>query len=323
MNILQSTERTGYPSEYLLARLSGRRAFFTKDWDSLLYSPDPYAALRGTRYAASVTPQTRGGVWETHFREHSWIYFQMDSGLRAVFHPYYVYTELKTLLTCLRYKTRKGGTAEIEHVLTFSLLSDEVKGMMKTVQDLPLLLDTLEKNILFSVRSSPRLVRLFLQEGLAGVEQRLTMIIFEWIMTLDLHPAIERFFALTADLKNIMTAWKHLRWGITSEPVFIDGGMIKKSVLLKIIDIRENAEIIHLIHRYTGQSPREPDLFHIERILLTNVSRKTRIIARAYPDIGPILDYLWRCYLEIQNINMIVYGQEIDRAVIKNELIVT
>ena len=321
MKILKSTERSGYPSEYLLARLSGRRAYFMKDLDRLLYSHDPYKALREMKYAASVTSQTKGDVWKILLREYCWVYLQMDRGLRKVFQPYFVYAELKTLLTCLRYKTQKGSTSEIEHLLTFSLLSDDVKDMMKTVQDLPLLLKTFEKKFLLPAGLSAGLARLFLKEGLAGVEQRLTVITFSWIMNRDLHQAMKCFFTLTADLKNIMTAWKHLRWSIMSEPVLFQGGRIRKSLLLKIIGNREISEMIRFIHHYTGVIPQEPSLSHIEHVLLTGMTKQTRTLARAYPEIGPVLDYLWRCSLEAMNISMVLYGQEIDSAVIKSELI--
>jgi vacuolar-type H+-ATPase subunit C/Vma6 len=292
-----------------------------KDWHRLLFSHDPYQALRETRYAASITPQTRGAVWKSLLREHLWVFLQMDRGLREVFQPYFVYAELKTLLTCLRYKTQSGSTAEIEQLLALSLLSDNVKNMMTTVRDLPLLLETLGKNFLLPAPSSASLARLFVKEGLAGVEQRITMITFTWIMSLDLHPAMKGFFTLTADLKNIITAWKHLRWSIASEPVLLEWGRIRKSVLLKIIRSREISEMVKFIHRYTGESPHEPALYHIERVLLSGMTKQTRTLARAFPDIGPVLDYLWRCYLETLNIGMVLYGQEIDRAVIQNELI--
>jgi len=321
MNILQSTERTGYPSEYLLARLSGRRAYFIKDWDHLLHSHDPYESLRGTKYPTSMTLHSKGDVWKSLSKEHSWIYLQMNSGLRDVFQPYFVYAELKTLLTYLRYNTQNGSTAETERLLTFSLLSDKVKDMMKSIKHLPIFLESFEKSFLLSARLSSPLVRVLLKEGLTGVEQTLKIITFTWIMNLDLHPVMERFFTVTADLKNIMIACKHLRWRITSKPVFFEGGKIRKSVFLKIIESGDVSEIVQFIHRYTGERPQEPALSHIECVLLKSMTKQIRTMAREHPDSGPILDYLWRCYLEALNISIILYGQEIESTLIKNELI--
>jgi vacuolar-type H+-ATPase subunit C/Vma6 len=37
--------------------------------------------------------------------------------------------------------------------------------------------------------------------------------------------------------------------------------------------------------------------------------------------IGPILDYLWKCSLEVMNLNVLYYGRDLERDVVTAELV--
>ena len=57
----------------------------------------------------------------------------MNKTLRKVFFPFFIYSEIKTILWCLRYKMEKETRTDIEDILCFSLLSKEVKEALKDI----------------------------------------------------------------------------------------------------------------------------------------------------------------------------------------------
>lgn len=68
-------------------------------------------------------------------REYRWVYFQMNEGLRKIFYPFFLYTELRTLFLCLRRKNDKPAKWADE-LLETSLLSNGLKKVLAESPDL-------------------------------------------------------------------------------------------------------------------------------------------------------------------------------------------
>jgi len=322
MELLQEPENRGYPTEYLLSRIRGRRVYLMKDWDNLLFTPDPIEHLLPTSYGEFINEYFLDGVWKKLLKEFKWVYIQMNKGLRDVFRQFFQYSELKTLLICFRNKIKKTPPAEIERLLSSSLLSEEVKETLKMETDLPSVLEVFEKELLFpSIRLSG-LKDVFLKTGLLGVEHRLTSAFLEQIAGSELHSVIKKFFVYKIDSKNIIAISKYLRWGIKADPLIISGGGIRESKLRTVINTREIHKIVHLVYQLTGLSVEEPGPSNVENTLLIGLTKKIKIMGREFEDIGFILDYLWRCFIEAQNLSIILYGKEINRDLLREELVI-
>ena len=321
MELLQIPEDRGYPTEYLLARIRGRHTYLLRDWDNIVFSQNPFEYLRTTRCGDLIARYSQEGVWKRQQIELQWVYYQMNKGLRDIFMPFFICSEIKTLIICFRYKVRRGNTAEVEKILPFSLLSGKIKEALKKDVDLPSVLEEFEEKFSFHADRLLRLKEIFLKNGLKGVEQTLTGEFLEHTISTGLYPVLKNFFISIIDFKNTITLYKYLRWNIKAEPLFIHGGSIRKSSLKKMIQPHKISEIAHLIFRLTGQRVEEPGRLNIENILLKGLTRQIKIMGRVSPDIGPILDYLWRCSLEAQNLSIILYGREVDRDVLKEELV--
>jgi vacuolar-type H+-ATPase subunit C/Vma6 len=320
MEILRSPSDNEYPTEYLLARIRGRRVYLIRDWDTIVFNPEPHKYLLSTRYGELLGTYASDGIWKNLLKELQWVYHQMNRGLIHIFQPFFIYAEIKTIILCLRHKTAQGALTEIESILLFSLLSDKIKDLFRMKTDFLTSLEMLEKVCISPSAGMTGLRDVFAEDGLKAVEQLLTGMYLKKILRAGLHPVIKSFFVSLIDSKNIMAAYKHLRWGIHAEPVFIPGGSIRESRLKKVVETGRIEEISLLISRYTGISIEETTASGIDVTLQRGMTKMIKMMSRESSGIGLLLDYLWKCSVEARNLSIIISSREIDRNILKREL---
>lgn len=329
MELLRKIENRGYPTDYLLSRIRGRRAYMITDWRPFLTASDPFELLSSTYYKDLITDSKAETIWRRLLREYNWVYFQMNRGLQNIFRPFFQFSELKTIFFSLRYKAGKEDR-KMEELLNFSLLSDEFKDILKNSENIPSAIEGIEY---FFTSISDRfkgVKEISLKEGLKDVERRLTNIYLEYMIDSRLHPVIKDFFIHIVDLRNIITLYKYLLWEIKEAPSFISGGSISTERFVQVIDKRDIFEIGAIIKRLTGIKPalevsnrgiEGTDALNIENSLLRWIRRFMIRVGRDPSGIGLLMDYLWRCYIEAKNLSIILNGRDIDRETITAELI--
>jgi len=130
MGLLKQGKERGYPVEYLLSRIRGRRSRLIRDWQPLVYDATPLEFLASAQYQGFVRERSAEGMWRALLLEYGWVFRQMEEEIRKVFAPYILYTELRTVFICLRYlqgdRTQKAG-----EVLGVSLLADGMKNILR------------------------------------------------------------------------------------------------------------------------------------------------------------------------------------------------
>jgi vacuolar-type H+-ATPase subunit C/Vma6 len=322
MNLLRSHEGDGYPTEYLIARIRGRRAYLVKDWHNFLFNPDAPDAFLPVYYRELMAEYSGEGVWKRMLKEYRWIYFQMNSSLRNVFLPFFMYSEVKTIILCLRYKAGKESRSDVEGLLSYSLLAGKVKELLMKEAELPVIIEELEKKFLSLKAKSRSMEETFSEEGLKGVEEDLSNGFMEDMIRSKLHPVIKSFFAFLTDTKNIMFLYKHSRWEIKSEPAFLNGGNIDSESLKRTSKGGSISGILRLIYQLTGVRITEPRITDIQNALNTGMTKHIKGMSREDPDIGLVLDYLWKTYMEARNLSILFYGRDIEREYIKKELVI-
>ena len=322
MRLLQSPEGSGYPAEYLVARICGRRGHFVRDWNGMLLSPEPLETLLPAHYRGLISEYSKEGIWKRMSKEYRWVYLQMNSRLREIFLPFFIYSEIKTAVLCFRYKSGKETAADVEGVLAFSLLSKEVRDTIMKAADMRPLLEEFEGRFL-SPSARPRgLGEIFSKQGLKGVEEEMNNGCLENIIGSGLHPAIKYFFDLLADMRNIIALHKHIRWGLRTGPAFISGGSIGRADLERTARSRRPGSLSRLIFRLTAVALRELSASAVENTLLLFMTKRIRLNAKEHPDIGLLLDYLWRIHIETRNIGLVLYGRGAAGLDIRKELLV-
>jgi len=296
MELLLKTEERYYPTDYLLSRVRGRRR----------------------KYRGLIADESPEGIWGRLLKEYQWVYLQMNRYLQVIFQPFFIYSELRTIILCLRHK---AGGEKIDDLLTFSLLSDRFKGFLKEDLGIEAVIKGIEDVFLTISSKFEGLVSVFARDGLRGVEQKLVDACLEHSMDLKPHTVMRDFFAYLIDRRNIINLYKHLRWGIPDCPSFVAGGCIKEESLIRIFRKQDISALLTLIRGRTGISIRSHDATDIERSLLEGLTVFLRRSRRDPLCIGVILDYLWLCYMETINQGVILHGRGLERKIIEMEMI--
>lgn len=272
MEIFERIEDRGYPTDYLLSRVRSRRVLYKN-------------------FIAGESPVE---IWRHLLKEYRWIYIQMNGALRNIFRRFFIYSELRTIFMCLRYK--KGEYEKIEELLRFSLLSDDIKELLMGDSDIMTAIGGVEGAFLSISDRFGGLKDIFMKDGFRGFEQELTDVYFENTIDSKLHHTIKDFFTYVIDSRNIIAVYKHIRWQMHDYPSFINGGSIKEARLRRIFERQDISGITTLVQKLTGIIT---DAGNIENSLLKRTTRFLRETARDPLCIGIILEHLWRCYVEI------------------------
>ncbi len=103
MDLLRKSPDPGYPIEYLLSRIKGRRSRLIRDWRPLLFDPALYESLPAARTGGGPKDRAADSVWRNLMAEYQWVYSQMNQRLRDIFFSFFLYTELRTIFICLRH----------------------------------------------------------------------------------------------------------------------------------------------------------------------------------------------------------------------------
>jgi hypothetical protein len=320
MELLRKRLDPGYPAEYLLSRIKGRRSRLIGDWRPLLIDPALYESLPTARTGGFHQDKTADAAWRNLLAEYQWVYSQMNQQLRDIFFSYFLFTELKTIVICLRHlDERKAGA--IDPLFERSLLSDEVKKVLLFSIDLPAAVSGIER-LFLSLSDRFLGLRKTLDPGnLRAVEQRLIGTYLSVMIESDLHRLLKMFFSRLIDARNIMGLYKYLRLGFKVQPVFIPGGAIPEMRLKNIIKTDDLRGVALLVRERSGITVDRPDLTTVELALYRGMTRWIKKEGRDPFGIAPILDYLWRCSIEAMNLSILHHTKDLDREAVASELV--
>ncbi len=320
--LLQNPADPGYPDEYLLSRIRARRSGLIREWKRMVFDGslfEPSSAL--PKISGLMKTKTPDGVWAGLMREYRWVYGQMNGRLRRIFAPFFLYSELRTLIICLRrLADRKAGA--LDELLNRSLLSDEMKHAVFLSTDLETAVSGIEHMFAPWGKKAPGLAGALEKGGLRGVEQRLV----EWYLAetaaSDLAPVLKQFFSRLIDARNVMSVYKYLRLEIKTTPsAMIPGGLVPEARLLELAKSGDLIQVGSLIEELTGVAVERPDPTAVELALYRGITRWLRKEGREPFGVAPILDYLWRCSIEAMNLSVLYYGRNLDREAVSAEMV--
>ncbi|MGE5894153.1 MAG: V0D/AC39 family V-type ATPase subunit, partial [bacterium] len=312
MELLERTEDRGYPTEYLLTRIRSKRSQLIRDWKSMLLDIGSLENVSSGRYRGLALEKTPEGIWRRLIREYRWVYSQMNGELREIFRPFFVYSELRTLFICLRHaEDRTAG--RLDELLSLSLLSQSLKAVLMKSEDIPTAVDGIERIFRSLSENFSGLREILDDEGLRGVEQRITERYLVHTMNTNLHPLMKRFFIRIIDSRNILKLYKHLKLNMKAPAVFTPGGSIAEERMRDILDAGDLFAVGPLIQRFTGVRIDAMETARVENALYRAITRFLKQEGRDPLGIGPILDYLWRCSIETMNLGILLHGRELER----------
>jgi hypothetical protein len=318
-DLLKQERTRGYPVEYLLSRIRGRRSRLISDWRPLIYEASPLDHLASAQYHGFVRERTAEGMWRALLLEHGWVHGQMDEATRQMFAPYFLYAELRTVFICLRYlegdKAQKAG-----EVLGVSLLSEEMKAVLQAGAVTDALV---ELELMFEVLSPGfnGLSAAYEGNGLRGTEQFLTHRYLVFVRGLPLHPVVRGFFERIIDSRNILAVYKALRAESKEAGQLVAGGTVPVAQLTALLEKEDILEINGLIRQAAGITIASPDPTQVEVALYRGITKFLKGESKDPLDAALILNYLWRCSLEVMNLSMLLAGKDLEREEAAAELV--
>lgn len=319
-HLLQQPADQGYPAEYLIARIRGRRSRLIAEWRPLVFEPDVSDYLASGRYQGFVRERSPDRIWRNLLQEYGWVYRQMNEQLRAVFRPFILYTELKTLFICLR--EAKDRNLEKADLLEASLLSDRVKTVLTTAPDPAAALPEIEKLFLPLSGQFSGLAKTLETNGLRGVEQKLVNTFLAAVAGMRrLHPVMKTFFVRLIDSRNILSAYKFLKLEEAGRPPFLPGGTMPETGMREVIQKDDLMGICSLVRQYAGIRIDRPDPTKVELALYRGITAFLKKEGREPFGPGPLLDYLWKCSLEVMNLSLLLSTRDLERDLVAAELV--
>jgi vacuolar-type H+-ATPase subunit C/Vma6 len=316
MELLLRVEDRGYPADYLISRIRGKRTVLISDWTTLIFGGSPFEYLASSTYTGFVTERSPEGLWRDLMKEYRWVYLSMNRALLRIFRPFFLYCELRTIFICLRH-IKAGKALKTGAVLFPSLLSEDMKRALKESCDTAAAARVIEKAFLDLSETFSGISEICDREGLRGFERELTVRYLVTTVRSGLHPLMKDFFARIIDARNIISLYKFLRLDPKTAPAFIPYGSIGESRFAGIIEKKDMLEIYGL----AGTKDKGPGRSNIENTLYKNISVFLRKAGRDPLGAGPILDYLWRASIEVMNLSILFYCRDMEREAIMLELV--
>ena len=309
MNLLRDIDSPGFPNDYLITRIKGRRAALIANWK----------AVR----AHGLTPGTSDErIWEALLIELEWLYGQMNRAVRECFESVFVLLELKTIVLCLRNK-EAGRVAEIDTLLTHTLLTDSLRRVLRDQPDVRSSISTLIESTSGALPGLREAAAAYADHGLRGFEDSLMRGYLAHTVTIQLHPRIQQFLRAFIDLRNIMILYKQLRWGVEDAGAFIEGGTFELSRLVQLMANKQLSSWEDLVQEATALKivPAAASEGALETVLLTSLTERLRQIGRGEDGVGLILDYIWRIYVHARNLAVLYHAADLGEAILERELI--
>lgn len=309
--------REGYPTDYLLARIRGRRAELVTDWLAPPGQPEAPAPLQHRATARGMTALEAREKMRQQFR---WVYIQMNQGVRDIFAPMFLWFELRTILICLR--LRRGGEQEqAAGMLGGSLLATRVQRVLSGDQEPFAGADPLSKLLGAAAKPGSDLGTLYREQKGREYEERCVALYLERMTQLPLHPVLGEFFRSLVDLVNLLALAKQMRWELKEPQALIRGGNIATGRLEKVLKEGSVAGLAALLRSQPGLGGLQALPDNLEHFLLCRLTRKLRKLGRDPLGMGSILAYLWECYVEARNAGVLQHAALLGEETLGAELI--
>jgi vacuolar-type H+-ATPase subunit C/Vma6 len=312
MELLLRVEDRGYPADYLLSRIRGKRAGLISDWTALMFGGSPFEYIASSSYRGFLTEGSPEGLWRDLMKEYRRVYLSMNRALLQIFRPFFLYRELRTIFICLRH-IKAGKILDTGGVLSLSLLSEDMKKALRESCDIATAARVIEKAFLDPSETFAGISEICHREGLSGFERELTVRYLVTTVRNGLHPLMREFWRCIIDARNVISLYKFVRLDLKTAPAFIPFGSIGESRFAGIIEKKDILEI----YRLAG----EPGGSNVENTLYKNISASIRKAGRDPLGAGPILDYLWRASIEVMNLSILFYGRDMESETIRLELV--
>lgn len=309
MELLRDIAAGGYPTDYLVARVRSRRAALLD------------AGRRG-QPPQFEDATSDAAIWDALLAEFDWLRRQMSPSLRAAFAPVFTLFGIKTLVLALRNKAAERH-AMVDRLMRHELFADDLRKALVRAPDAGSAVAALADAFAPELGDARGLAAAYADGGLKGFETRLTRGFLGSVASVRSHPAIRRFFAAFIDMRNVMTLYKHLRWGVHDAAAFAPGGTLATSRFAAASECGASASLDGFVREIAGDAApvMAAGEVALESRLLSHLTRVLRKAGREGDDVELVLDYIWSVYVHARNRALRLHAGDVDAATLEQELI--
>lgn len=264
MQLLIKKKNDGYPEAYLVARIRARL---------------DYSFFSETSSEKEVILKL--------YKEMNWLYYQMNPYLVNTFSSVFLFFEIKSVLTAIRFKM--SGLNNSKEILSLTVLANEFQDCFEKYSDVRLVLNCICNKLIHIFDDDSVYKEIINSYDLKKFEEMLYTNFLRYALKNADCMAIKEFFQYQIDKRNIMSIYKNLRWKLDVLPEFIDGGKIKKETLINTFREGLN-KVLQLIKDYTNIE----ELTDLEDAFSSSFTVHLKKYAIWRTDIDLILYYIWK-----------------------------
>ena len=279
--LLLEPKTDGYPSDFLLARLRGRR--------------------RELADVGSSRQREPGDPWFLLQAELCWLYKTMNRRMRREFGFCFLYFELRRLLNALRRLSGRSREGLVQLASQSLLNRDLIRQlqMADEVVDAVRLLDALLEQ---KSGVAPQLENILADQGYQQMEEQLTNLFYITVVKQTRVPALQEYFGNLIDLHNLLSILKTRRWKLPEPATVLAGGTHTPEQWHALLRTGREPQLHKAIGRISGVEGFDAE--SVEHALLGKIHHTLHRQARAEPEEFLLLDYLWERYLQARNLGL-------------------
>jgi len=319
--LLQNPPECEYPTEFLVARLQGKKGRLFEDWEKLLSSSDLQDFLLDTPFYPHLTENGNAGMWRYLACEYQWVYARMNPSLRKLFAPYFIFHQSDNLLVSLRYLHRKGSLDEVRQQMNNSLLNNDLRAILTSGRDFAGVIEEMEAQLCTISKDFGGLSDEYAENGFHGLETTLKERFIAHIASLQADRLLASFLHNLIDHHNCLILAKALRWKQKIAPRFLPGGTRAIELFDKAFSKNDLRPILKLF-RVEYIPDALSSLSVLETVLFKNITKTLKTWSRFRSATAYILFYLWEQFRYTRNISMILYTVMLDDELVSEHIII-
>jgi hypothetical protein len=279
--LLLEPKTEGYPTDFLLARLRGRRReSIDVSARRLRESTDPWSSLQS---------------------ELCWLFRTMDRKMRREFGFCFLYFELRRLLNALRRLSGRNRDGIVQLAIEPLLHRDLIR-QLQTAKEILDAVRVLDVALEEKAAVAPQLEKIMTEQGYRQMEERLVTLFFQSAVSWSRKPILHKYFSELVDLHNVLSILKFRRWNLSGQQKLLPGGTYSPEKWQVLQRVDREPQLLKVIGQISGSE--EFDTQSVEHSLLCRIHHRLHRQARAEPESFLFLDYLWECYLRAKNLGL-------------------
>lgn len=283
LNLLSTIRRSGYPGDYLVARIHGRIHRQVASREEGFDNQGMYHA--NDRF-----------IWDKASEERQWLYQQMEVKLRKALAPMLLYFELHGLILGLR-ELEAQNSSVAGGVLAQSIMAERFQKNIVSAATPAAVVANIEKFLATTSLSMRGLAAAYRDGGLQQCEQMFRARFLEQAAVLSMHGVVAGFFRIVIDLRNTMVMAKALRWGRKDPQPLISGGNMR---LLKKDRVPAEHVLRKMVKMATGReqlSSSELQPVQLESLLDQHIAKVMNRQMRSFDPVECCSGYVYHCYV--------------------------